>query len=270
VAFGPEDEVDGGEKHVEDIEDAGDDSDEGSDLADVEEDDDGDDGDEGGEGDERDAQARREEEPDLRVKKRSASDVIRDNKRAAKEATRKADEALRRAEAAERRAEEAERRANERRQTESAAEEAARVELMSDSERSAYYRQKDKEEFQRELGTLKFQSWDAGDSAKFERLCDRHQVFDKVRDKVEERYAELARQGKATSREVIAKFLLGEMMVANAGRARTKQVKRADEGIRRETTKPTRTRSTAAPDRQRRGQEDTPAARRARLEGVIL
>lgn len=267
---GPDDEdTASGEKH-EDVEDALDDEDEGADLADGEEDDDGDAGDEGREDDERDAEARRAEEPDLRVKKRSASDVIRDNKRAAKEATRKADEAMRRAEVAERRAEAAERSANERRQAETAAERAARRELMSDGERYAADLEEVKQSHAAELNGVKFQVWDATDSSKFERLCDRHQVYDRIRDKVEDRYADLARQGKATSREVIAKFMLGEMMVANAGRAKTKQTRRADEGIRRETTKPTRARSTVAPDRQRRGQEDTAEARRRRLEGVTL
>lgn len=262
--------IDDEDKHgPEDIEDALD-EDEGEGVAEGDEDEDRD-GDDEADEDVGGSEERRAEEPEVRVKpKRGASEVIRENKRRANEATRKADEALRRAEAAERRADEAERRVNERRQNESAEAEAARVELMSESERVSYYRTKDRQEYEGKLQGVQFQIWDGNDRAEFRQLTREDPLVAKVKDKVEAEYERLKAQGRPVSRELIANQEIAKMVRDNRQRAKTKQMRRADEGIRRETTRPTRARSEAPTDRQRRGREDTPEARRKRLEGVIL
>ncbi len=228
---------------------------------------DGDDGADDGEG----GRAAKGADDDEKPRKRGASEVIRENKRRAQDAERKADEAIRRAEAAERRVEEAERRANERRQQETAEQEAARVELMSESERVAHYRQKDREEHQRDMNGMKFQMWDTADQTKFDRLVDRDPLVAKVADDVEKELRRLRSEGRPpVERAILADLLIGRMVRAERGKARKVQTRRGEESVRRETTKPARTRSGAPASRQRRGQEDTAAARYRRLEDVKI
>lgn len=266
----PEDETNGPKDPDEqDGEDAVDDADEGADEPDGVEDADGDEGDEGGQEDLGGSQEGQAEEPEGRVRK-GASEVIRENKRRAQEATRKAEEATRRAEAAERRAEEAERRASARRQEETAAERAARRELMTDAERHAADIAEVRAEYDGKMQGVQFQIWDSTDRSEFRQLCREEPSVAKVREKVEAEYERLKAQGRPVSRELIANQEIAKLVRANAGRARTKQAKRADEGIRRETARPASTRSRVAPDRQRGDRADTPEARRKRLEGVIL
>lgn len=257
-------------------------ADEGADQPDGEADSDGAEGDvsdeatDGDGGDDRteDAEEVADGEPPAR---RTASEVIRDQKRGRKEATaraeaadRKADEAIKRAEAAERRAEEAERAANARRAEQSAEAEAARVELMSESERLAYYRQKDSETHRRELDGVKFQIWDSTDRADFRALKREDPLVAKVADKVEAEYERLRAQGRPVSREIIANQEIAKMVRAGRATAGKKQRERADAGVRREKVAAPRSRSDAGSDRQRRGQEDTAEARRKRLENVQL
>lgn len=216
-------------------------------------------------------------EPAGKQGKSSASDVIRANKKARKEADRKAteaaskaEEALRRAEAAERRAEEAERAANARRQAESAEAEAARVELMSESERLNHYRAKDNERHTAEMNGVKFQIWDSTDRSDFRQLVREDPLVAKVKDKVEAEYEKLRAQGRPVSREILANQEIAKMVRSGRASAGTAQRKRAAEGVQREKVRPQRTRSDVASDRSRRGQEDTAAARKKRLEDVQL
>jgi hypothetical protein len=209
--------------------------------------------------------------------RRSANDVIRDQKRTRKEADRRAEAAERKAEEAERkaaealrRAEEAERRANERRAQESQEEEARRVELMSETERLAHYRQKDKDEHQREMQGVKFQIWDSTDRQEFRALTREDPLVAQVKDQVEAEFARLSSQGRPVSRELLATQFIAKKMRERAGKAKTATRARTEERTRRETVRPQRTRSDVAPERQRRGQEDTAAARRKRLEDVQL
>lgn len=208
---------------------------------------------------------------------RSPSRIIRDEKKGrkaaetrAEEASRKADEALRRAEAAERRAEDAERRSNERRQAETAEAEAARLELMSESEKIAHYRQKDKEEHGREMAGVKYQIWDSTDRAEFRQLARDEPAIAKVRDQVEAEFQRLAAQGRPVARELLANQAIAKMVREGRGPAATRQRDGAKKRIDRETVRAPRTRSDVAPQRTRRGEMDEKAARRKRLEGVEL
>lgn len=187
----------------------------------------------------------------------------------AEAAERKAEEIQRRADAAERRADEAERRAEARGRQENEAAEAARVELMSDGERFAHFRQKDRQESDARLAGIQAQIWNSNDVAKFERLVDRDPLVAKVREKVEAEFEKLLAVGRQVPREVLANIKVGEMVRANAAAAKTKQRTRGQESIRRETTKPVRSRGAAPAERQRRGaEEDTREARKKRLLDV--
>lgn len=237
----------------------------------VEDAEDGDEQDHGEETDDRQTGRSRERETeDVTPRKRGASEVIRENKKRAKEATAKAEEALRRAEAAERRAEAAERATQARVQTETAQQRADRLALMSPEERFDALRSEDRAAHAAEMNSVKFQIWDSTDSAKFERLAEKDALVARVADRVEARFAELQRQGSPVSRAILADLEIGKMMRENQKSAKTKQTRRAEEGVRRETVKPKRVTSDASSTRGRRGQEDTPDARRRRLEDVIL
>ena len=207
-------------------------------------------------------------------RKRTASDTIRDQKRARKEAEARVAETERKAEeriaAAERRAEAAERTANERRRAETEAEEAARLELMSESEKIAHYRQKDREEHGREMAGVKFQIWDSTDRMSFERVADKDPLVARVKDKVEVEYQNLVRQGRSVSREIIANQEIAKMVRDGRLKAATTQRQRAAATVRRETVKPPRTQGDVAPNRARRGETDTKAAREKRLLDVQL
>ena len=216
-----------------------------------------------------------DEEP--RRRGQTPNERIREAKRAQKEADRKAAETERkladieaRAAAAERRAEAAERVAQERRQAETAEQEAARLELMSESEKIAHYRQKDKTEFEHRLNGIQFQQWDSTDRMEFRQLARDNPLVAKVKEKVEAEYEALRRQGKTVSREILAKLELGKMTLDGYKPAAERQRKRAADAVRRETVRAPRTRSDVAGDRQRRGEVDEKAARRKRLEGVEL
>jgi hypothetical protein len=188
----------------------------------------------------------------------------------AAEATRKSEEALRRAEAAERRAEEAERAANARRQQETQEAEAARIELMSESEKVAHYRQKDGEEFNRKFQTLQYQQWDSTDRMEFRQLCRDKPLFAKVKEKVEAEFERMRAQGRPVAREILAKQEIANLVLSDDGTTGRRQRERAAAGVRRETVKPRQARSDVAPARSRRSEDNSKAARYDRLKDVIL
>ena len=215
------------------------------------------------------------EEPPRR---RSASEVIRDQKRGRKEALRaaeaarrEAEEARREAAEAKRQAEEARRQAAERRQAELAEEEARRLEVMSESEKIAYYRDKDKAEHKREMDGVKFQIWDSTDRVEFRHLADKDPLIAKVRDKVEAEMQARQRQGlPPVAREILANQEIARMARDGLLKTSAAQRERGQQRLRREQVKPPRTRSDVAPPRQRRGQVDEKQARYDRLKDVTL
>lgn len=213
---------------------------------------------------------RGEETRDSRPVKRGANDVVREAKRRAKEAEERAEALDRRARDAERRAEEAERARQDRRTAESAETEAARVALMTDAERFEHYRAKDKQESDQRFNSLRFENWEREDRRDFRDLCRNDPLVAQVRDKVEAEYDRLKRTTGPVSRELIANQEIAKMVRERRAKAGTKQRKAGEESVRRETTKPARARSDVGSTRTRRGQEDTPEARRARLADVII
>lgn len=203
-------------------------------------------------------------------RRRGASEVIRENKRRAKEADERYETERKAREAAERRAEAAERAANERRQTETAEQERARLDTMTTEERYDYQLKKQQQESDRRFQGLQFQVWDSSDRANFRDLCREDPLVAKVKDKVEAEYKRLQAEGRPVEREIIANQEIAKMMRQRRAPAGEKQRARGAETVRRETTRPVRARGDAPAQRGRRGQEDTPEARRRRLEGVTI
>lgn len=220
------------------------------------------------------AEGEGEAEPPAR---RSASQVIRDSKKARKaeaaraaEAERRAEEAQRRADAAEARAREAEQRANERRQQQAEADEAARLELMTESEKIAHYRQKDAEAHKREIDGVKFQIWDSTDRTEFRQLVREDPLVAAVRTEVEAEYERLRAAGRPVSREILANQFIAKKAREGRLKAGTAQRERAASSVRRNQVKPPQTRSGTTAGRQRRGEADSKAARFERLKDVQL
>ncbi len=195
------------------------------------------------------------------VEKRGQRDFgkLREDRRAAES----------RAEAAERRAAELEARLSGRQTDEQRRAEQERVSLMTDREFVEYTRQQDRQEFQRELGALRFQQADTSDRERFERLCEKTPAIAAVADEVERILASERAAGRGgASREIIAKYVIGDRALKNAGRAKGKQTKRAAENKERQTSRPASSRSDVSASGSRRGTESE--ARRKRLEDVQL
>lgn len=279
VCFIDDEDIDGDDDTTPAIPDEGadqgdtDESDGDGDEADAEGSEDDDAEDDDGEEDSGDVDRRARETP----RRKTANDVIREQKKNRQEATRRAEESDRRAAEAERkaadaerRAEEAERRAGERRAAESAADEAQRLELMTEGEKIAHYRQKDKEEHTREMNGVKFQIWDSTDRQEFRQLTREDPLVAKVKDRVEAEFAKMQAQGRPVSREILANQFIAKDARDGLVKAKAKTRERTEASERREKVKPTRTRSDVTANRSRRGQEDTAAARRKRLEDVQL
>ena len=267
--------------HAEDTNDIeGHDPDEGSGESDGETDVDGDEGDDTEHAeDAAEATPGAEEEvsPPAQPARRSASDVIRAEKKARKDfearaATAQAerDQARQRAEAAERRAEAAERAAQERRAEQTREAEAARLETMTESERIAHYRQKDREEFQQEVNGLKFQQWDSTDRMEFRQLVREDPAVARVRDKVEVEFERLRAQGRPVAREILANQEIAKLYRAELGKSGTKQRERAAAGVKRETVRPRQTRSDVPAERTRRSGGDEKEARLNRIKDLQL
>lgn len=251
--------------------------DEGLDTADTDEggDDEGD-GD-SGEGDEHLAEGDHEQEgarergTELQVegaqpKISRASLAVMEAKKAAKAAKEEAETARR--EAAQLRAE-----AQGRQTREQAELEAQRLSLMPPEEKYDYLLKQQETKFEARFGALQFQQADSGDRVAFESLCsrgtDQGKALAAVRDEVERRLGELRRNGGNTSREVLAKYILGERAYDRAGRVKAKAEKRGAANIQRQQGKPTGGSGSVASEGRRSGGTDRDA-RAKRLENIDL
>lgn len=231
------------------------DSDEGDDDADDGQSDldAGDDGSEDASGD-HEGQARQSHE--VKQPGRRERAVI-EAKRVAKEAKAEV-EAVRR-ELAEERAQR-----NGRQTAEQQAMERERIALMSPEERTSYEVDKVRQELGRELGNIRFQTADASDKSGFDSLCARNPAYASVQDRVEELLANERRAGSNPKREVVAKYLIGELAIQRAGRAKGKQAKAGAAKVSRETV---RSGGDSRSNIGRDSNTNTAAARRKRLEG---
>ena len=246
----------------------------GAEAGDVDQGDGGDEGESGEDAAEVDA----EEAPAVAARTpRKASDVIRAEKKARKaaedriaERERERDEARREAAEARRRADDAERRANERRATETAEAEAARLELMSESEKIAHYRQKDRAESDARYNDLRFNQWESFDRMEFRQLVRDDPLVARVKDVVEKEYERMKASGRPVTREVLANQEIAKLARKGLVKSAPEQRRRAAAGVARETVRPPATRSGAVAERRTRGDENTAAARRKRLEDVQL
>lgn len=233
-------------------------------------DEDGDDGvdEESGEGDDdlpegdNEPEGAGEQRPEgVAAKPRSAATIaVQEAKRAAKAAREEAESTRR--ELAELRAAQQGRQTAEQQRLE-----AERISLMPPEEKYEYLLKAQETRFEARFGALQFQQGDSGDRVAFQSLCarnsDQGKALSSVSDEVERRLTELRRNGGNTSREVLAKYILGERAYERAGRVKAKQEKKGAANIQRQQGKPSGGRSDVQGG-QRKGGDDR-AARAARL-----
>ncbi len=144
-----------------------------------------------------------------------------------------------------------------------------RLELMTPDEKIDYYRQKDRQESDQRFAALQMQLAENADRSAFDALCARDSRIASMRDDVERQLAEVRRGGGNTSREVIAKYLIGDRALKQAPRARQNQQSAADQRLARQAGKPT---GSAKGDisRGRSEQLSDREARRKRLENMQI
>jgi hypothetical protein len=182
---------------------------------------------------------------------------------------RRAREAEERAARAEAKAEEALRTVGGRQSEDARRAESERLALMGPDEKLEFYREQDKRENERRFQGLAFQVADSSDRAAFESKCARTPALAAVADEVEKVLADERRQGRAgATRETIAAYVIGKKALANAGRAKGKQAKRAEQNRSSQTARPGGGRSNVSGSSDRRGSESD--RRKKRLEDLNI
>lgn len=144
---------------------------------------------------------------------------------------------------------------------------AQRYALMTSDERVDARLSEATHEFNQRLGLMQFQSMEAGDKAAFRALCAGDPVAAKYAPEVESRLVELRRNGQNVDRERLLTFLIGEKTRARAREAGEKAKKDGARRVERQTTRPANNRGDQPATRQ---PANDAAARRKRLENVIL
>ena len=193
------------------------------------------------------------------AKPRSAATIaVQEAKRAAKEAKAEA-------EATRRELNDLRQAAQGRQTAEQAELDRQRVALMAPEEKYEYLLNKQAEQTRTQVGALQFQMHDATDRSRFDGLCVRVPAYAAIQDLVEDALGKARAQGGNPSRETVAKYLIGERAVAAALRGgKTKQVRKGQENIQRQTVKAPAGRSDVPGGERRAGGNDR-AARAARL-----
>jgi hypothetical protein len=151
---------------------------------------------------------------------------------------------------------------------ETPAQRAERLAMMDPDDRVNYLLQEQGQRFNNELAQIRFQSADSADRTAFESLCARNPVASKLAGQVEERLAELRRNGTTAPRDTVLKYLIGERAMANAGRAKGKATRVAATNTARQTSRPASARNdTGGENRRATGEQE---ARRKRLEDIQI
>jgi len=140
--------------------------------------------------------------------------------------------------------------------------------MMDPEDRTNYLLQEQEQRFQQRINAIEFRAQDSADRTAFDGLCARNPVASKLASEVESELARLRSLGNNYSREVVLKYLVGEKALSAQPRAKGKQERDAAARIKRETTRPSGSRSDVSTDGGRGGSE---AQRRAkRLDGMQI
>lgn len=143
-----------------------------------------------------------------------------------------------------------------------------RVALMSDQERTEYYRSQDRNWFSSQIQQIRFEGAQSHDRARFDALKASDSFARKFSTQVEDMVAAEARQGRFLSREVALDYIVGKSMRGRTKAALPKQKARAEQRIERERGNGGDARGDRAPNRGR--QQNEKEARKARLANQQL
>jgi len=99
-----------------------------------------------------------------------------------------------------------------------------RLALMDPEQRTEFLLNEQREQFNARIGGMQFQTADAIDQAKFDRLCDRNPVAEKYRERVEETLQEWRRNnGSNPGRAEVLRWILGDEALKRGPAAATRQ-----------------------------------------------
>jgi len=150
--------------------------------------------------------------------------------------------------------------------TEAQAAERQRLENMSPDERAEYRIAQLEKTMKADLEQTKFTIWDQNDKTSFETmLAQRTDLPKDAATKVEEYVAQMRAAGTNAPRATVLRYVIGDLVLAGAPKARKRAQATADENRRRETVAPPRTRQSDAGRGGRRSGANTPEGREARL-----
>jgi len=127
----------------------------------------------------------------------------------------------------------------------------ARLEQMDPYDRLQYERQQDRQEFQQSLQRIEFNSQETADKAAYESLCARNPVAAKLKQDVEDRLADMRRNGTTAPRETVLRWVIGDRALANAGRASGRAQRTAATNRDRQQARPGNGRADVAPSNDR-------------------
>ena len=145
---------------------------------------------------------------------------------------------------------------------------AERLSMMDPDQRVDYLLREQQNQNDQRYARLEFNMADSADRTAFEGLCARNPTAAKLKTEVEDRLAELRRNGTTAPRETVLKYVIGDRALANGSRAKTRAQSTADANRARQTARPTGGRSDAGTPSGRNTDERT--ARRARLEDMEI
>lgn len=127
------------------------------------------------------------------------------------------------------------------------------VATLTGDQRTEFLLREQHQSTERQLQQIRFESYDASDRAAFESLAAQKPAIRAIATKVEEELGRIRAGGGNVSREVVAKYVLGDMAMAKATRANNAGAKRAQAGRERQVVRPSNGRGDVTPDRSRKG-----------------
>lgn len=143
-----------------------------------------------------------------------------------------------------------------------------RLAMMDPGERAEYIARQTAQRTEQMLNQMRFEAQDAADKAAFAALCAQNPAAAKVQDRVETYLADMRKAGTTAPRETVLRYVLGDMALSRAPRARAAGKRAEAAGRERQRVAAPNARGDTPQNSGRSMNEQ--AARRARLENVRI
>lgn len=144
-----------------------------------------------------------------------------------------------------------------------------RLDAMDPWEREAYLREEQEARHRNDIAQIRFETADAADRTAFESECARNPTASKLKAEVEQRLADMRRNGTNAPRGTVLRFIIGDRALANAGKVKGRQQKTAEQNRQRQAGRPGNSRSDQGGGRERGGLSER-EARAKRLEDQAI